>query len=149
MDLCSDLSLIIPWYWNGHLKYAASMTTPLLLQFLSTAYKWFQLEKRECKKWTWTILLLQCWPQWRAIRMMHLQFRMDEKAEAKKKELMREVITTEPFLEAWPSIIVMTIIWLLAMTDRSYGDYCSINKLWPSQRARRCLQQPYMDLREK
>ena len=59
VDVYSDLSLIIPWYRNGHLKYAASMTAPLLLQFISTAYKWFQLEKRESKKWSWTILLLQ------------------------------------------------------------------------------------------
>ena len=26
VDVYSDLSLIIPWYWNGHYKYAASMT---------------------------------------------------------------------------------------------------------------------------
>ena len=59
VDVYSDLSLIIPWYWNGHIKYATSMTVPLLLQFVSTIYKWFQLEKRESKKWSWTILLLQ------------------------------------------------------------------------------------------
>ena len=65
-------------------------------------------------------MLLQCCPQWRAFRMIHLDFRNDEKTEAKKRELMREVTTTEPFLEAWPSIIVLNIIWLLAMTDRNY-----------------------------
>ena len=123
-DVYSDLSLVIPWYWNGHYKYAASMTAPLLFQFASTVYKWFRLEKREGKKWSWPILMLQFWPQWCAIRIMHLDFRNDKKAEEKKKELMREVTTTEPFLEAWPSIIVMTIIWLLAMHDHSYYDYC-------------------------
>lgn len=127
LDVYSDLSLIIPWYWNGHYKYAASMTAPLLLQFSSTAYKWFQLENPKSKKWSWIVLLLQCWPQWRAIRMMHLDFRNDKQAEAKKKELMREVTTTEPFLEAWPSIIVMTIIWILAVKDRIFEKICYDN----------------------
>ena len=109
------------------------MTAPLLLQFSSTVYKWFRLEKRESKKWSWVMLLLQCWPQWRAIRMMHLDFRNDKKAEEKKKELMREVTTTEPFLEAWPSIIVMTIIFISTTYDESFGEYCDRNKLWSSQ----------------
>ena len=73
------------------------MTGPLLLQFASTVYKWFQLEKRESKKWSWPILMFQFWPQWRAIRIMNLDFRNDKKADEKKKELMREVTTTEPF----------------------------------------------------
>ena len=60
-------------------------TVPLLLQFSSTAYKWFKLEKSESKKWSWTILLLQFWPQWRAIRIMRLDFRNEEKAEEKRK----------------------------------------------------------------
>ena len=71
------------------------------------------------------ILLLQFWPQWRAIRIMRLDFKNDPKTENKKKELMREFTTTEPFLEAWPSIIIMTIIWLSALYDRSFSDYCS------------------------
>ena len=37
---------------------------------------------------------------------------------------MREVTTTEPFLEAWPSIIIMTIIWLYAINDRSFSNHC-------------------------
>ena len=110
------------------------MTVPLLLQFVSTIYKWFQLEKRESKKWSWPMLLLQCWPQWRAIRIMHLDLRNDKKAEEKKKEVMRELTTTEPFLEAWPSIVVMTVIWLIAMYENtSYDDYCNEHQLWPWQ----------------
>ena len=133
LDVYSDLSLVIPWYWNGHWKYAASMTVPLCFQFVSTFYKWLRFEKRVSKKWSFAMLLLQCWPQWRAIRIIHLDFQNNEKADAKKEELMREVTTTEPFLEAWPSIIVMTIIWLTAGSDMNYQNYCSENKLWSDQ----------------
>jgi len=132
-DVYSDLSLIIPWYWNSHFKYAASMTAPLLFQFASTVYKWFRLEKRESKKWSWPILMLQFWPQWRAIRIMNLDFRSDKTAEEKKKELMREVTTTEPFLEALPSIMVMTVISFLARSDPRYATYCLNNNLMPDQ----------------
>ena len=128
-DVYSDLSLVIPWYWNGHYKYASSMTFPLLLQFLSTTYKWFRLEKRESKRWSWIILLLQCWPQWRAIRIIQLEMQKDEEAQAKKIELMREVTTTEPFLEAWPSILVMTIICFISIIDDSFWDYCGEHNL--------------------
>ena len=89
------------------------MTFPLLCQFLSTSYKWVRLEKRESKKWSWILLLLQCWPQLRAVRIIHLDYNEnDEKTERKGQELLREVTSTEPFLEAWPSIMIMTIIWV-------------------------------------
>ena len=109
------------------------MTFPLFLQFLSTTYKWFRLEKRESKRWSWIILLLQCWPQWRAIRIIQLDIQKDEEAEAKKRELMREVTTTEPFLEAWPSIIVMTIICSSAIFDNGYWNYCDHNNIFPQE----------------
>ena len=125
LDVYSDVSLTLGWYCNGHWKYATSMTIPLVLQFASTIYKWVRLEKGEHKKWTWIALVLQFWPQWRALRVMNLDFKKDMKFKEKKKELMREITTTEPFLEAWPSIIIMTIIWLSTMRDNSYSTYCS------------------------
>ena len=48
---------------------------------------------------------------------------------------MREITTTEPFLEAWPSIIIMTIIFLFAQwgedKDKFY-DYCRNNMVDPN-----------------
>ena len=44
--------------------------------------------------------MLQFWPQWRAIQVMRLDFKNDPKAEEKKKKLMREITTTEPFLDS-------------------------------------------------
>ena len=127
IDVYSDFSLIAGWIWRQHWTYAISMSVPLLLQFLATIYKWFKLEKRENKKWSWPLLLFQFWPQRRAIRVMNLDFKNDEKTEAKKKEMMREVTSSEPFLEAWPSIMIMTMIWLSSITDQSFRDYCRKN----------------------
>ena len=93
LDVYSDLSLVLGWLWNQHWKYALSMTLPLLLQFLSTVYKWFLLEKADCKKCSWLILLLQFWPQWRAIRIIRLDLRDDEKAERKRRKCIERLPT--------------------------------------------------------
>ena len=122
LDVYSDLSLIFGWLFGGHWKYAISMSIPVLLQFLFTIQKWIRLEKPESKKWSWLLLLLQCWPQWRAVRVMNLNFKNDRKFEEKKKELMMEVTSTEPYLEAWPSIIIMTVIMVYAMDGRNNPD---------------------------
>lgn len=124
----SDFSLILGWFWNRHWKYAISMSIPVLLQFFFTVYKWCRLEKKENKKWSWPILLLQFWPQWRAIRIMRFHFQNDKKAEEKKKEMMQEISSTEPFLEAWPSIIIMTIIIIFASNDYSFIIHCESDR---------------------
>ena len=73
------------------------------------------MEKPEDKKWSWILLFLQLWPQWRAIRIIRLLYRNDPRAVDKKKTLNSEITSTEPFLEAWPSVMIMTIIWVHAM----------------------------------
>ena len=97
------------------------MTIPLILQFASTIYKWIQIEKPKNKKWSWILLLLQVWPQWRAFRVMILLYKNDERAQNKKQELLREFSSTEPFLEAWPSVLIMTIIWVQAGSEFNGG----------------------------
>ena len=128
LDVYSDCSLILGWYLNGHLVFTMFMAIPVLLQFAFTSYKWVRLENREDKRWSWIVLLLQFWPQWRALRIIKLDLNKHETFQTKKKEFMREVTTTEPFLEAWPSIIIMTIIWLSTVTiEESFGDHCKYN----------------------
>ena len=47
-------------------------------------------EKKESKCWSWIPLILQCWPQIRALRIINLDMKNDIKAGTKKKEMMRE-----------------------------------------------------------
>ena len=97
------------------------MTVPLLLQFVSTIYKWIRIEKYEDKKWSWIFLILQLWPQLRAIRVIRLFYNNNPKANDEKKEYNVEVGCTEPFLEAWPSFIIMTIIWIHSGFELFHG----------------------------
>lgn len=76
------------------------MAIPVILQFVSSAYKWFLIEKREEKRWSWLFLLCQLWPQVKAIRVILLFCHGNPRATEKKKKMMAEIGTTEPFLEA-------------------------------------------------
>lgn len=56
-----------------------------------------------------------------------MDLKNNTETENKRKELMREVISTEPFLESFPSIMVMTAIWFHAEGDTSFQTYCKDN----------------------
>ena len=72
------------------------------------------IEKKAEKKWTWVLLLLQVWPQWRALRIAHLLYKGDKRAQLKKDTLVSEIRSIEPFLESVPTIMVMTMIMVQA-----------------------------------
>ena len=103
------------------------MLIPVVLQFVSTIYKWIRLEKTNSKRWTWIPLVLQFWPQWRALRIINLDRKDTIKADEKKKELKREVTSTEPFLEAFTSLLIMTVILMISINDKSFTDFCIAN----------------------
>ena len=126
-DVYSDFSLLLAWIWNLHWRFAIGMSIPVVLQFVSTIYKWIRLEKTNSKRWTWIPLILQFWPQWMALRIINLDRKDTIKAEEKKKELQREVTYTEPFLEAFTSILILTVIWMISLKDNSFTDFCIAN----------------------
>ena len=99
------------------------MAVPVLLQFFSTVYKWYHVDKTETKMWSWIFLILQCWPQFRAIRVIRLLYKADPKANDKKRKMISDTSSTEPYLEAWPSIMAMTAIWMHAVGTRSFSGY--------------------------
>ena len=86
LDVYSDISIIVPWIIASHYKYAGSMAFPLLLQFAATIVKWYQLEKSKDKKWSWVFLVLQFWPQLRALRVIKMIYNGDTRADEKKKK---------------------------------------------------------------
>ena len=121
VDVYSDASLVIPWYYAGHYKYAIAMSVPAVLNYAFSAYKWWSMEKKPEKKWTWALLLIQFWQQFRALKVIRLIYKQDPQASKKRQELMKEISSIEPFFESIPSIMIMTTIWLNAIVG--YGSY--------------------------
>ena len=81
LDVYSDASLVLPWYYENHWKFALMMSIPPLLNFGFTAYKWWSTEKKSEKKWTWVLVLLQLYQQWRALKVIYLIWKNDKRAE--------------------------------------------------------------------
>ena len=68
IDIYFDASLILriyPQFWGCTLVVVSG----LLLHFIFTCRAWWRLEPREQKRWSWIFLLLQIWPQMKAIQV--------------------------------------------------------------------------------
>ena len=68
VDIYTDASLIVrlhPQFWGCILVILSG----LLLHFFFTCFAWWRLEPRAQKRWSWIFLLLQIWPQLKAIQV--------------------------------------------------------------------------------
>ena len=122
LDVHGDASLVGPWYNYGHYRYAALMTIPMALNYILTFIKWCAVENRSDKKWTWILVILQLWQQWRVLKVITLIFKKDARAQDKKKTLLKDLSGIEPFFESAPAIIIMTCLWLHALVVANYGQ---------------------------
>merc|ERR1712012_291604 len=58
---------------KNHPKYGSVTLVPLLMSFIGQTIQWFKTETREkrSKMNTFPLLLLQIYPQWRALRVIY------------------------------------------------------------------------------
>ena len=101
IDVYTDASLVFDWFIRGHPVYKGMMTVPLALNYISTTYKWWSLEKEkksDSRKWSWVLVLLQVWQQWNSIKIIYRILNRDKCAEVKKKKILRELSISD-FLE--------------------------------------------------
>ena len=62
-------------------RWGISLTIPILLTFCFTTIHWWKMESKEGKCWTWVLVLLQLWPQYRAIRLIYTLVWKGERAD--------------------------------------------------------------------
>ena len=69
----------------------------------------------EDRRWTWVLLILMVWPQWRAANLLYRNvIQGEEEALEKKKEFERRVGGLEPFLESSPQVCLqICYTWLI------------------------------------
>jgi hypothetical protein len=72
------------------------------------------IEKRKEKKWTWILLFIQIWPQWRALRIARLLYNGDKRAQLKKDTLVCEIRSIVTFIEYFTTFMLFSIIFLHA-----------------------------------
>ena len=85
LDVYGDASLVGPWYHYGYYRYAGLMTIPMALNYIFTFIQWCAVEKKSDKKWTWILVILQLWQQWRVLKVVILIFKKDTRARDKKR----------------------------------------------------------------
>ena len=72
-DVYSDIVFTTNLFQKGHYKFGACSLVPLSLSWLLIAIKWFEIETKEKhhKLKTLPLLILQLYPQWRALRVLY------------------------------------------------------------------------------
>ena len=66
-DWCKEKYPALP-----HPKYAIAILTPVLLSWIFVTKQWYREEKGVSQKlWTLPFLILQCYPQYRALRVLY------------------------------------------------------------------------------
>ena len=68
IDLYFDTRLI-PRLNPQYLGCLLVIVSGLLLHFIFTCFAWWRLEPRGQKKWSWIFLILQIWPQMKAVEV--------------------------------------------------------------------------------
>ena len=140
MDLYRDITMMSMLFATEYSEYSWGILflfIGLLINFIFTSLAWWRLESPTDKSWSWILLLLQVWPQSRAVRVIWLIWTGDPKASEEKARLDREVGGLEPFLEAMPTAFAANYLafyrysnrelWLVVGGWNSY--YAGINSL--------------------
>ena len=122
MDLYRDLSMMTRLFnseYSEHSAWIGFLFLFLFINFLFTSLAWWRLETAEDKRWSWLLLVLQVWPQSRAVRVIWLTWTGHPKAGEEKAKLDMEVGGLEPFLEAMPTAFA---VYYLAFYRYSSSD---------------------------
>ena len=119
-DVYGDASIIIAWYLRGHYLYALAIAIPMFLNYIFSSYKWWSFEECQNKWWSWILVAFQVWQPWRALKVIFLLYKKDDRAHDKKKEMMREVSSIEPFVESVPTVFIMTALWVHGLGHNRY-----------------------------
>ena len=68
IDIYFDARLILRLH-PQYLGCLLVIVSGLLLHFIFTCFAWWRLEPRAQKKWSWIFLILQIWPQMKAVEV--------------------------------------------------------------------------------
>ena len=71
IDIFFDFRLIHKLH-PQHVGCLLVILSGLILHFIFTCFAWWRLEPRAQKKWSWIFLILQIWPQMKAVQVRHI-----------------------------------------------------------------------------
>ena len=125
-DVYFDIALAWKAASNYHPKFAGALIAPVLLNMVFTFFTWFKVEDGANKKWSWILVLLQCWPQYMAVKIIVQIATGQEEWKKNKESLQRDVSSLEPYLESTPQVLIQTTILITTEYNEFedvFGDY--------------------------
>ncbi len=104
LDALGDIYLAYKAKENGFTGIGLALLTPVLVNTIFTARSFAKYE--ENKKWTWPLVILQFWPQYRATRIVLSMWRDYDAGDKQVTEFEDNVGPLEPFLESLPQTYI-------------------------------------------
>ena len=91
-----------------HVKFGIATSIVLTLSFLLTTIQWYKVEDGSQKLLSLAALLLQCYPQFKAVQILYYGWK-EENAKWKdiKDKLESTISHVEPFVESWPQVVIL------------------------------------------
>ena len=90
---------------NGELGWGIALLVPVIVNMFFTGMIWYKTDQgvtwKEDKRWTWVLVLLTVWPQWRALNLFYdIVYKGEDDALQRKEAFERLAGCLEPFLES-------------------------------------------------
>ena len=80
---------------GGHVNFGILILSPVILAIFFTFPHWWMLEDNRKKKiFTLPLLLIQCWPQYRMLRILYLSLCKKDKRWKNEKEIIERDISS-------------------------------------------------------
>ena len=74
-DVYSDWALTVQLVHQGNPQYALALLLPQIINIFFTFLTWRHLERPEAKRWSWVLVIMQCWPQFFAARIIYMMIK--------------------------------------------------------------------------
>ena len=108
-DAIADLYFSLLAIHGGHYHWGLTLLATVVKYLIFTFFTWWKMDHgdtwAEDRRWTWLLVVLMVWPQWRALSLFwDIVVRRDQEALERKKEFERRVGGLEPFLESAPQV---------------------------------------------
>ena len=69
-DVYSDLAFTFQMFKDGNPLYGISTLIPQISNIIFNSFSWNRFENHEHRRWSWIFVIIQCWPQFFAARIV-------------------------------------------------------------------------------
>jgi len=124
-DVYSDWAVTIKFFLDGYTRYGLAMMVPQILNMVFTFYIWTKLERGTSARYSWVLVIAQCWPQFCAARIICMIIKGEERWRGEKKTFDSRIGTLEPYTESLPAVIILSAIWVTETKIKGNEDWDS------------------------